>query len=183
LNRVFDAIGFVYPDYRYPLRGRGKKRKTATSATPDEPVPKGKKLKVITHRSRYIEPAVMPEFGGEASSTAEPREPAPPTQKTEEPATMPKAPSVELAETKVVKDKTEESKTDEVTKMPEILSPSTEVAAPKRQKSSATTPKRRRMANVLDVLETVKTLTSTPLRKTAEASKAQTEAKTKPAKN
>jgi hypothetical protein len=22
LNRVFDAIGFVYPDYRYPLRGQ-----------------------------------------------------------------------------------------------------------------------------------------------------------------
>jgi hypothetical protein len=21
LNRVFDAIGFVYPDYRYPIRG------------------------------------------------------------------------------------------------------------------------------------------------------------------
>jgi hypothetical protein len=33
LNRVFDAIGFIYPDYRYPLRGQGKKRKTATSAT------------------------------------------------------------------------------------------------------------------------------------------------------
>jgi hypothetical protein len=29
LNRVFDAIGFVYPDYRYPLRGQGKKRKIA----------------------------------------------------------------------------------------------------------------------------------------------------------
>jgi hypothetical protein len=42
LNRVFDAIGFVYPDYRYPLRGQGKKRKVATSATPDEPVLKGK---------------------------------------------------------------------------------------------------------------------------------------------
>jgi hypothetical protein len=42
LNKVFDAIGFVYPDYRYPLRGQGKKRKAATSATPDEPVPKGK---------------------------------------------------------------------------------------------------------------------------------------------
>jgi hypothetical protein len=27
LNRVFDAIGFVYPDYRYPLRGQGKRRK------------------------------------------------------------------------------------------------------------------------------------------------------------
>jgi hypothetical protein len=41
LNRVFDAIGFVYPDYRYPLRGQGKKRKTAASATTT--VPKGKK--------------------------------------------------------------------------------------------------------------------------------------------
>ena len=27
LNRVFDAIGFVYPDYRYPLRGKGKRGK------------------------------------------------------------------------------------------------------------------------------------------------------------
>jgi hypothetical protein len=34
LNRVFDAIGFVYPDYRYLLRGQGKKRKIAASATP-----------------------------------------------------------------------------------------------------------------------------------------------------
>jgi hypothetical protein len=42
-------------------------------------VPKGKKLKVLTHRSRYIEPTVVPEFGGEASSAAESREPVPPT--------------------------------------------------------------------------------------------------------
>jgi hypothetical protein len=42
LNRVFDAIGFVYPDYRYPLRGQGKKRKAATSTTPVDPVPKEK---------------------------------------------------------------------------------------------------------------------------------------------
>jgi hypothetical protein len=33
LNRVFDVIGFVYPDYCYPLRKQGKKRKAATSAT------------------------------------------------------------------------------------------------------------------------------------------------------
>jgi hypothetical protein len=64
LNRVFNAIGFVYPDYCYPLRGWGKKRKTAASTTPDEPVPKSKKLKVLTHRPRYIEPAVVPKFGG-----------------------------------------------------------------------------------------------------------------------
>jgi hypothetical protein len=62
----------------------------------------------------------------------------------------------------------------------EILSPSSEVTASKAQKSSAATPKRRRMANVLDVLETVKTLNSTPSRKTAEASKVLTEAETKP---
>jgi hypothetical protein len=53
---------------------------------------------------------------------------------------------------------------------------------PKAQKSSATTPKRRRMANVLDVvLETAKTLSSTPSRKLAEALKAQPEAETKQA--
>src|SRR5688572_2259529 len=63
LNRVFYAIGFVYPDYRYPLRGQGKKRKAATSATSDKLVLKGKKLKVLTHRPRYIESATIPKFG------------------------------------------------------------------------------------------------------------------------
>jgi hypothetical protein len=57
LNGVFDAIGFVYPNYCYPLRGQGKKRKTAASAT--TAVPKGKKVKVLTHRPRYIEPVVV----------------------------------------------------------------------------------------------------------------------------
>jgi hypothetical protein len=162
LNRVFDAIGFVYLDYRYPLRGHGKKRKAATSATPDEPMPKGKKLKVLTHRPRYIEPAVVPEFGGEASSATEPKEPVPPTQKAEEPVVMPKAPSVELVETKVDKDKAERPKTEEVTKMPGILSPSTEATTLKAEKSSAITPKRRRMVNVLDILETTDSISPAP---------------------
>jgi hypothetical protein len=133
LNRVFDAIGFVYPDYRYPLRGQGKKRKIAASATPDKHAPKGKKLKVLTHRSHYIEPVVVPEFGGEASSAAKPREPITPTQKAEEPAIMPKAPSIDLVESKTDKDKAEESNIGE-TKVLEILSPSLEVTAPKAQK-------------------------------------------------
>jgi hypothetical protein len=47
LNRVFDAIGFIYPDYCYPLRRQGKKRKIAASTT--NTVPKGKKMKVLTH--------------------------------------------------------------------------------------------------------------------------------------
>jgi hypothetical protein len=42
LNRVFDAIGFVYPDYRYPLRGQEKKRKIAASVTLAKPEPKSK---------------------------------------------------------------------------------------------------------------------------------------------
>jgi hypothetical protein len=161
LNRVFDAIGFVYPDYCYPLRGRGKKRKTAASASPNEPAPKSKKLKVFTHRPRYIEPVMVPEFGGETSSTTEPKEPIPPTHEAEDPAIMPKVPSAELVESKTDKDKSEEPKI-EGTKMLETLSPPAEVTVPKAQKSFAATPKRRRMANVLDVLETVKALSSTP---------------------
>jgi hypothetical protein len=182
MNRVFDAIDFVYLDYRYPLRGQGKKRKAAALAAPAEPVSKaaGKKMKVLTHRPRYIEPAVVPEFGGEASSAAETRETIPPAQKTEELAIMLKTPLVELVETKVDKDKAERSKTKEVVKMPDILSPSTEATVPKTQKSAVTTPKRRRMANVLDVvLETAKTLNPAPTEKIVEASKAQPEAETK----
>jgi hypothetical protein len=183
LNRVFDAIGFVYPDYCYPLRGRGKKRKAAASAkiaasaAPDEPAPKSKKLKVLTHRPCYIEPAMVPEFGGETASAAKPKEPISPTQKAEEPTVMPKVPSAELTESKT--NKAEELKI-EGAKMLEALSPSVEVTVPKAQKGLAATPKRRRMANVLDVLESVKALSSTPLEKIAEASKIQAEAERKP---
>jgi hypothetical protein len=74
LNMVFDAIGFIYPDYRFPLRGQGKKRKAAASAT--TVVPKSKKVKVLTHWPRYIEPFVVPKFVEGASSTAEAKQPA-----------------------------------------------------------------------------------------------------------
>jgi hypothetical protein len=66
--------------------------------------------------------------------------------------------------------------------MLEILSPSTEATVPKVQKSSAATPKRRRMANVLDVvLETTKNMSPAPTRKIDEASKAQSRTETKQA--
>jgi hypothetical protein len=186
LNRVFDAIGFVYLDYCYPLRGRGRKRKTAAStktatlATPDEPAPKSRRLKVLTHRPRYIEPAVVPEFGRETSSATEPKEPIPSTQKADDPATMPKVPSSVLDESKANENKVEEPKI-EGTKVLGILSPSTEVTMPKVGKSFAATPKRRRMANVLDVSESVKALSSTPSGKIVEILKLQTESETKPA--
>jgi hypothetical protein len=138
-------------------------------------------MKVLTHRPRYIEQAAIPGFGEGASSAAKTKETVSPAQRIEDPATMPKLPSAELVETKAGKGKAEESNIEEI-KMPEILSPSSEVTVPKAPKSSATTSKRRRMANVLDVmLETTKTLSSTPLRKLAEASKAQPEAETKQA--
>jgi hypothetical protein len=77
LNRVFDAIGFVYPDYRYPTRGQKRKdtasAKEVASAAPSEPAPKRKKMKVLTHRPRNIEPATVPEFVGESSSAPKPR--------------------------------------------------------------------------------------------------------------
>jgi hypothetical protein len=82
LNRVFDAIGFVYPYYRYPLWGQGVKRKIAAcgkvAASAITAEPKGKKMKVLTHRPRYIEPIVIPEFGGGASSAVETKETIPP---------------------------------------------------------------------------------------------------------
>jgi hypothetical protein len=74
LNRVFDEIGFVYPDYQYSLRGQRKKRKTAALAAPVKP--KSKKEKVLTHRPHYIEPVVVPEFGEGPSSAAEARQTA-----------------------------------------------------------------------------------------------------------
>jgi hypothetical protein len=117
INRVFDAISFVYPDYRYPLRGQGKKRKTSSSDNPDRPAPKGKKLKVFTHRPRYIEPAVVPEFGVGTSSTVERKETALTTQSTEESAVMPKVPTAKEVEMKV--DKVDEPEIEEITKMPD----------------------------------------------------------------
>jgi hypothetical protein len=78
LNRVFDAISFVYLDYHYPIRGQGKKRKATASATiVVSAESKSKKIKVLTHRPRYIEPAIVPQLGEGASSTAEARQAAP----------------------------------------------------------------------------------------------------------
>jgi hypothetical protein len=103
----------MYPDYRYPPWGQKRKSgtfgKDVASAASIEPAPKKKKVKVLTHRPRYIEPATVPDFGGETSSSTEAEGPAL-TQRIEEPAAMPKA------------DKIEEPRPKE-TKTSEILSP------------------------------------------------------------
>jgi hypothetical protein len=166
LNRVFDAIGFVYPDYHYLLRRQGKKRKATASAT--TAVPKGKKVKVLTHRPRYIEPAIVPELGEGTSSTAKAKQAASIMHSAEEPIVVPKMPTVRPVEAK--DDKAEEPKVEETVKMPEILSPPAEAKMPKVQKAPAATPKRRRMASVLDAaLETTKALSPAPTKKITEA--------------
>jgi hypothetical protein len=163
LNRVFDAIGFVYPDYRYPTRGQKRKNTSSTkevaSAAPSEPAPKRKKMKVLTHRPRYIEPATVPEFVGETSSAIEAKEPTL-LPNIEGPAKVP-------ATEKIEEPRAEETKTSE------ILSPSTRIEVP--MPMPMTTPKRKRMVNVLDVLETIKSSSTTP-KKIAETSEVQIEA-------
>jgi hypothetical protein len=158
----------MYPDYRYPPQGQKRKsgtsRKDVASAASSEPAPKNKKVKVLTHRSRYIEPATVPDFGGETSSATKAEGPAL-TQRIEELTAMPKADIIE-------EPRPEETKTSE------IVSPSVGVEAPKIQKDLAATPKRKRMASVLDVLETIKTSSST-LGKIAKSLKAQIETETK----
>jgi hypothetical protein len=134
-------------------------------------------VKVLTHRPRYIEPAVVPEFAKGASSTAEARQAASIAQSVEEPTVVPKMPTVGPAKTK--DDKAKEPQVEKVIKMLEILSPPTEAKLPKVQKASAVTPKRRRIANMLDaVLETTEALSRAPTKNIAKASKAQAEAKT-----
>jgi hypothetical protein len=65
--------------------------------------------------------------------------------------------------------------------MPEILSPPTEAKLTKVQKAPVATPKRRRMASVLDaVMETTKALSPPPTKKIVEAVKIQAEAEAGP---
>jgi hypothetical protein len=57
-------------------------------------------------------------------------------------------------------------------KMLEIMSPPAEANLSKMQKGPAATPKRRRMASVLDaVMETTKALTPAPIKKVSEVAK------------
>jgi hypothetical protein len=70
--------------------------------------------------------------------------------------------------------KIEEPKATE-TRTHEILSPSAKIEAAKSQKGPAVTPKRKRMLNVLDVLETIKSSSMTP-KKIVETSEVHTKA-------
>jgi hypothetical protein len=166
LNRAFDAIGFIYPDYCYSLRRQGKKRKIAASTT--TVVPKGNKIKVLTHRPLYIETTVVPEFGEGTSSATKAKQAAPVARSAEGSIVVPKVPIVGSAEAK--DDVARERELEKTVMLPKILSPPAEAELPKVTKAPATTPKRRRMASVLDaVVETTRALTPAPMKKVVEA--------------
>jgi hypothetical protein len=64
----------VYPDYCYPSRKQGKKRKATVSAI--STTPKGKKVKLLMHWPRYIETAKVSKLAEGPSSAVEPDYPA-----------------------------------------------------------------------------------------------------------
>jgi hypothetical protein len=137
LNRVFDVIDFVYPDYCYPPRKQGKKRKAATSATSS--TSKTKKVKVLTRRPRRIETVDVPKLIERDASIAEPS-----CSMSIEARTGP----------------TEEPKLEKAAKQLKALSPPCTTELPKPSRIPATTRRRRRMASMLDaVMEYVKTST------------------------
>jgi hypothetical protein len=142
-------------------------------------VPKGKKIKVLTHRLRYIETTTLPKLGEGTFSVAEAEQPAPASLSAEESTMVPKVPIAEPAEAKEESAKKQEL--EKVMVLPEILSPPAKAELPKVAKAPATTPKRRRMASVLDaVMETTRALTPALAKKVAEAMAVCAETKVEP---
>jgi hypothetical protein len=137
LNRVFDVIGFVYPDYCYPTRKQGKKRKAATSTTSS--VSRSKKVKVLMRRPRRIKTADVPKLNEGVAFVTEPGRSMPVEART---------------------NLTEELKLEKTTEQLKALSPPCATELPKPSSIPATTPRKRRMSSVLDaIMEFVKTST------------------------
>jgi hypothetical protein len=140
---------------------------------------KGKKIKVLTHQLRYIETTTLPKLGEGTFSIAEAELPAPASLSAEESTVVPKVPIAEPAEAKEESAKKQEL--EKVMVLPEILSPPAKAKLPKVAKAPATTPKRRRMASVLDaVMETTRVLTPALAKKVAEAVAVCAETKAEP---
>jgi hypothetical protein len=125
LNGVFDMISFIYPDYCYPSRKQGKKRKTAASTI--SIMPKGKKIMVLMHQPRYIETATLLKLGEGTSSIAEAEQPAPAISR-EDLSELPKVPAIGPTETlklgvEAKEEAVKEPKQGEKVELPKILSP------------------------------------------------------------
>jgi hypothetical protein len=129
----------------------------------------------------------VPEFTGETSSATEAEKPPEPTLLPEVTETAKMPTKIELDQSKTLLSETKEKvetpsteKMEEIkeategSKTAEVFSPAANIGAVKNQKVPAVTPKRKRMVNVLDVLETIKS-SSTPPKETAVIPEGKTE--------
>ena len=143
LNRVFDVIRFVYPEYCFPSQKQGTKNKiiTTTSSAASKP----KRAKVLTHRSKSysLERAIaLP-----ATEKMEAIESAEATLSTLE--VIPAA-AVEAFTAQLEKSEPESSRTKQ---QPKLQSPPAMAGLSKIATVPAATPRKgRRMASVLDVV-------------------------------
>jgi hypothetical protein len=119
----------MYPDYSYPSQKQGSERRVVASVISTTPKPKN--IKVLTHRPMHIETAEVPKLAEGPSSSAE----------TSDPAT---------AEAQV--ESTEEPISKTAVEQPKTLSSLQEAELLKLQNFDSVTPRRRRMASVLDVV-------------------------------
>jgi hypothetical protein len=153
LNKVFYVIGFVYPNYCFPSRKQGTKRKITT--TTSSVAPKPKRTKVLTHRAKLysLERVVaLP-----ATKMMEVVESAKATLSALE--VMPSA-AVEAATAQLEKSELESSRTEQ---QPKMQSPLAMAGLSNTTTVPAATPRKgRRMDSVLDaVLKPSKTTTPT----------------------
>jgi hypothetical protein len=134
LNRVFDVIGFVYPDYYFLVQRQGRKRKVAASTSSG--APKAKKVKGLYRRPKPIGTT-------DALKLIERAETAP--LATETAPVMPIEASADLIK---------EPELEKAAEQPKVLV----TALSKLSAIATTTPRKRRMASFLDaVLESMKT--------------------------
>jgi hypothetical protein len=139
LNRVFDVIGFVYPDYCFPIRKQGGKRKIATSTSSG--ALKLKRAKVLTRRPKLHS-----------------------LENIVEVPTIEEVKFIESAEAAPLA-----TETKKTTEQPKLLSPPAVTELLKLSTTATTNPRKRRMASVLNaVLESMKTPTSASARLSGE---------------
>jgi hypothetical protein len=147
LNRVFNVIGFVYPDYCFPVRRQGGKRKVAASTSSS--ALKVKRAKVLTRRSKPIGTTEVPKLTERAEAAPLATETAP---------TMP----IEASAGPI-----NELESKKVAEQPKLLSPPSITGLPRPSSTTTATPRKRRTASALDaVLESMKE----PIYASAEAS-------------
>jgi hypothetical protein len=155
LNRVFDVIGFVYPDYCFPTRKQGANRRIASTAPSITPKPK--RMKFVTHRPKsfVLERAVaLSVVEGPKVEGAEPTEATLPALEVISSA-MSRATTAQLEKLQKVLKSDQQPKLQISPVLPEL---------PRTTNILVATPRKgRRMASVLDaVLKPSKVATPAP---------------------